>query len=340
MSDKPASMRDVAQHAGVSLSTVSRVLRGAPGVAPQVRQRVQDSADALSYVVSRNASGLVTGRTGRVAVVAPTLRPWFFGGVLAGLGDALGAADLDMLVYQVGEVRSRRGWTRAVPLRRNADAVVTVSMDLSEEECRRLDDVGVPVVLTGQSVPGRAGVFIDDRAGAAAATRHLLNLGHSRIAYIGSRTPEWFRGSARDRLAGHRAAMAEAGLEPWSLVRSPDQEGGELAMGELLSAAEPPTAVLAEFDGIAMGAHRTLRRSGVPVPGAISLMGFDNHDAASVLDLTTVDQSPYDTGLTAGRLAVDILAGTARPDTHIEMPTQIILRHSTAAPRGARGLSS
>ncbi|WP_150242914.1 LacI family DNA-binding transcriptional regulator [Nocardiopsis quinghaiensis] len=339
MSSQPASMRDVADRAGVSLSTVSRVLRGAPGVAPEVRHRVQRAADELSYVVSRNASGLVTGRTGRVAVVVPFLQPWYFGVALAGISDALREADLDMLVYQVGETRARQGWTRSLPLRRNTDAVVTVSMDLSEEECRRLDDVGVPMVLVGQCVPRRASVYIDDRAGAAGATRHLLNLGHTRVAYIGSRTEEWFSTSSRHRLEGYGAAMADAGLSPWSVVRSPGHEGGGLAMGELLSDHDPPTAVLAEFDSIALGAYRTLRRSGVRVPDSVSLMGFDNHEAASVLDLTTVDQAPYDTGLAAGRLTVDILTGTARDDVQLEMPTQLILRQSTAAPRGTRGLS-
>ncbi|WP_040684985.1 LacI family DNA-binding transcriptional regulator [Nocardiopsis halotolerans] len=337
MPSQPASMRDVAHRAGVSLSTVSRVLRDAPGVAPEVRQRVQRAADELSYVVSRNASGLVTGRTGRVSVVVPFLRPWFFGAALSGISDALREADLDMLVYQVGETRSREGWARALPLRRNTDAVVTVSMDLSEEECRRLEDVGVPMVLMGQKVSGRASVYIDDRAGTAGATRHLLNLGHTRVAYIGSRSEAWYSTSSRHRLEGYEAAMAEAGLSPWPVVKAPGHTGGELAMGELLSDHEPPTAVLAEFDDIALGAHRTLRRAGVRVPDSISLMGFDNHDAAAVMDLTTVDQAPYDSGLTAGRLTVDILNGAAR-HTHVEMPTQLILRQSTAAPRTTRGL--
>jgi DNA-binding LacI/PurR family transcriptional regulator len=332
-------MRDVARLAEVSLSTVSRVLRGAPGVAPEVRERVRRAAEELSYVVSRNASGLVTGRTGRVAVVLPSLRPWFFGSVLAGIGDALREADLDVLVYQVGETRTGEGWTRALPLRRNTDAVVTVAMDLSEEECHRLDDVGVPLVLVGQKAPDRACVYIDDRAGAAGATRHLLNLGHTRVAYIAARSGARPSASSRHRSEGHEAAMAEAGLSAWTVAKATGHTGGELAMGELLSAHDPPTAVLAEFDDLALGAYRTLRHSGVRVPDSISLVGFDNHEAAAVMDLTTVDQAPYDTGLAAGRLTTDVLGGTAG-HLQVEMPTQLILRQSTAAPRGTRGLFS
>lgn len=328
-------MRDVARRAGVSLSTVSRVLRSAPGVTPEVREHVQRCADELSYVVSRNASGLVTGRTGRVAAVVRSLEPWFFGSALSGVGEVLQRSGLDMLVYQVGV----HEWARSLPLARNSDAVITMSLDLSEKECLLLDRVGVPLVLTGQRVPGRACVFVDDRAGAAAATRHLLNLGHTRIAYVGSRTTSPFGQSSRDRLAGYTAAMAGAGLEPWSVLRSHGHEGGGLAAGELLSAVCPPTAMLAESDTMALGAHRTLRRSGVAIPEAISLMGLDNHEAAEVLDLTTVDQAPRRIGVEAGLLTTGILQGTRPHDAHVELPTQIIPRQSTATPKESGGPS-
>ncbi len=339
MSQPQPSMRDVAHRAGVSLSTVSRVLRGAPGVAPLVRERVRQAAEELSYVVSRNASGLVTGRTGRVAVLVPRLGPWYFGTVLAGVAETLGEADLDLLVYQLGDSAAREAWMRDLPPRRNSDAVITVSMNLTETECRRLDHIGVPLVLTGQRLPGRTCVYVDDRAGAAGATRHLLNLGHTRIAFIGVRTGADPDHSSLERSQGYASAMTEAGHTPWHVTKKSGREGGEHAMGELLSAMDPPTAVLAETDEIALGALRTLRRSRVPVPEAISVMGFDNHDAASVLDLTTVDQDPRGTGASAGRLAQEMLRGAAPRASHVETPVQILLRQSTAAPRGARGLS-
>ena len=231
MSQRQPSMRDVAHRAGVSLSTVSRVLRGAPGVAPQVRERVREAAEELSYVVSRNASGLVTGRTGRVAVVVPRLGPWYFGTVLAGIGEILGEANLDLLVYQLGEPDAREAWMRDLPPRRNADAVVTVSMDLTEAECRRLDRIGVPLVFTGQQLPGRTCVYVDNRAGAAGATRHLLNLGHTRIAFIGARTGVEPKHSSVERAEGYASAMAGAGHAPWQVTMTSGHEGGEHAMG-------------------------------------------------------------------------------------------------------------
>lgn len=333
MPNRPTSMRDVARRAGVSLSTVSCVLRGAPGVTPEVRGRVRAVADELSYAVSRNASGLVTGRTCRVAAVVPSLRSWYFASVVSGLGHALYEAGLDMLVHQAGRLED---WPHTLPLRHNSDALVAVALGLTEDQCAQVADMVGPVILVGEQLPGRASVYIDDHAGTAGATRHLLNLGHTRIAYIGSRTDRGMSPSSAARLAGYHEAMTEADLEPWTVTKPPGPGGGELAVGELLSHQSPPTAVLAESDDVALGAHRALRRSGVPVPEAISLMGFDDHDVSSVVDLTTVDQSPETLGQVAGRLTADLVRGRRPPDTRVELPVQIIPRQSTAAPRERR----
>lgn len=333
MPKRSAGMRDVARRAEVSLSTVSRVLRGVPGVAPEVRERVRAAADELSYAVSRNASGLVTGRTCRVAVVVPSLRPWFFGAVASGLGHVLHGAGLDMLVHQAEGLED---WTRDLPLAHNSDALVAVALQVTEEQYSHMSGLAGPVVLAGEELPGRASVYIDDRAGTAGATHHLLNLGHIHIAYIGTHTEHGPSRSSAARLAGYHDAMAEAGLEPWTVTKSPGPGGGELAVGELLSHQSPPTAVLAESDDVALGAYRALRRSGVRVPEAISLMGFDDHDASATLDLTTVDQDPAALGAAAGHLAADLVHGRRHCDTRIELPVQIVPRQSTAAPQERR----
>ncbi|GHD26595.1 LacI family transcriptional regulator [Nocardiopsis kunsanensis] len=300
---------------------------------PEVRDKVRAAAEELSYAVSRNASGLVTGRTCRVAVVVPSLRPWYFASVVSGLGHALHEAGLDMLVHQVGHLED---WIHTLPLRHNSDALVAVALELTEEQCAHAADMAGPVVLVGERLPGRASVHIDDHAGTAGATRHLLNLGHARIAYIGSRTDGGMSLSSTARLNGYHEAMTEAGLEPWTVTKSPGPGCGELAVGELLSHQSPPTAVLAESDNVALGAHRALRRSGVPVPGAISLMGFDDHDVSSALDLTTVDQAPQTLGRVTGHLVADLVQGRRPSDTCVELPVQIVPRQSTAAPRKRR----
>ncbi|QVQ50493.1 substrate-binding domain-containing protein [Spiractinospora alimapuensis] len=334
MQNSPGSrMRDVADRAGVSLSTVSRALRGAPGVDPEVRRRVERCARELSYVVSRNASGLVTGRTGRIAALVPFLQPWFFGVALAGVSDALRDADLDLLVYQVGDVGQLDACLRRLPLSRNADAVIAVALDLKTTERARLDELGVPLVFCNQRVDEYPSVYIDNEAASVAATRHVLNLGHTDVAFIGSRDATGFAWTSDERWRGHAEAMAAAGLPRRLVIGGPGHRGGASGMAELLSSDTVPTAVLAESDDIAMGVLTTLQRSRVAVPDAISVVGFDNNDVAEVLDLTTVAQPVYDLGFQAGQLAGSALEGDVPRDYHVVLPTQLVLRRSTSTPR-------
>ncbi|NYE50829.1 DNA-binding LacI/PurR family transcriptional regulator [Spinactinospora alkalitolerans] len=338
VSDHPR-MSDVAERAGVSLSTVSRALRGATGVAPSVRENVERAAAELGYVVSRGASGLVTGRTGRIAVLVPFLQPWFFGVALAGMSTEMRSSGRDMLVYQVGDVTELNAYIRSLPLRSNVDAVIAVALDLEEGEAARFDEIGVPVVFCSQRVKDRASVFIDNTEAAADAARHLLNLGHARIAYIQSSDETGFSWASHDRLRGYEAAMAEAGAAPLVVTERPGHEGGALGMGRLLSMADPPTAVFAESDDVAMGALQVVRRSRLEVPDVVSVMGFDDSDMAALADLTTVAQPVFDMGVQAARLAAETIDASEPCSEHVRLDTRLVVRRSTAVPRPTRSLT-
>lgn len=328
-------MSDVAARAGVSLSTVSRALREAPGVAQEVRDRVRQAANDLSYVVSRDASALVTGATGRIAVLVPFLQPWFFGVALSGVANRLRAAERDMLTYEVGDRRAARDVLAELPLKRNVDAVIALALDLGDEEIAVLDEIGVPVVFASQCVQGRPSVFVDNAAATAAATRQLINLGHTRIGFVQPSDSTGFSWNSRTRAQGFQRAMAEAGLTvpDEAVVRTESgPRGGADAAAEFLARPDPPTAVVAESDDVAFGVLRTAWRSGVAVPGALSVTGFDNHDTAELLGLTTVEQPVSELGARAAELAVQ---ATAEPDvaTHVELPTRLVVRDSAARPR-------
>src|SRR5690349_3207435 len=144
------TMADVAERAGVSASTVSRTLRGLSNVSPDVRARVEKAARELNFAVSRHASSLVTGRTGVVAVLVPTLNSWFMGSALSSLGPLLRAADMELTVYVIPDLAERAAFFERLPARRNADALLVFSFDLTEEESTRLDDLGMPVIYVSQ----------------------------------------------------------------------------------------------------------------------------------------------------------------------------------------------
>ncbi|MFE0180006.1 LacI family DNA-binding transcriptional regulator [Streptomyces olivaceus] len=339
--EKGATLADVAERAGVSPSTVSRTLRGLSTVSPQTRARVEKAARELSFAISRSASSLVTGRTGRVAVLVPNLDSWFLGAALAGLAPALNAAGLDMLVYSVTTAEQRAEFFDRLPARRNADALLVVSFALSPRERARLDDLGMPLVFVSQHEQGRAGAYVDDVEAARRGTRYLLNLGHRRIAYLEPADPSGFAWSSRARLDGYREALAEAGVDrDDELVRRvADWQGPSLdaAVGRLLSLAEPPTAVFAETDDIAFRLLTVLRGVNVPVPARMSVLGFDGHAMAEPWDLSTLAQPARRLGEAAAELARQVIQDPAtHGERHVVLPVELVPRGSTGPAPGAR----
>lgn len=329
-------MADVAHRAGVSVSTVSRTLRGLSTVSDTTRARVEVAARELSFAITRSASSLVTGRTGRVAVLLPELESWFLGAALSGMAPALRDAGLELLLYSVTDVHERADFFDRLPARRNADALLVVSFALSPAERARLDDLGMPLVFVSQHAPGRPSVYVDDENASLRGTRHLLNLGHRRIAFLQTADETGFTWSSRNRLAGHLRALAEAGVEQDdSLVLSvPDWKGSGMAaaVGRLLSLQDPPTAVFTETDDLAFRLLAALREANIPVPGRISVMGFDDHVMAGVMGLTTLAQPAVDIGRAAVDLTRSVIDDPDGEHPHIILPTELVPRGSTAPP--------
>lgn len=328
-------MADVAERAGVSPSTVSRTLRGLPTVSPEVRTRVEQAARELNFAVSRQAASLVTGRTGVVAVLVPTLNSWFMGSALSSLGPMLRAAGRELNVYVIPDMAERTAFFEQLPARRNADALLVFGFDLTEEETARLDDLGMPVIYVSQHAEGRPSVYVDDVAGALMATRHLLNLGHRRIAFAPTVGASGFSFSSRERLLGYQQALTEAGIplddELVVTMAIDDKRGLVAGVGRLLSLREPPTALFAEQDELAVAVVHTLRRARIEVPERMSVIGFDDHQVAEWFDLSTVAQSPSDMGRVAGELALRLIDDSeADHSRHVVLPVELIPRATTA----------
>ncbi len=266
---EPVNLADVARLAKVSPATASRALSDHPHVAAATRARVWDAARALEYVVSPDASGLARGTTGRIAVVVPHLSRWWFGAALEGLADVLRGAGRDLLLYHLGDAAARRAFFAELPARRRADAVVLLDVDVDVAERARLERIGVGIVSAGTRIGHHPSVSIDDAVAGRQAVDHLLHLGHRRIGMIVTTDPELDPGQPEGRAAAYRAALADAGVahDPALTVTVPwSPEGGARAMGELLGLSDPPTAVYAHTDEVALGAVGTLRRAGLAVP--------------------------------------------------------------------------
>ncbi|WP_189929401.1 LacI family DNA-binding transcriptional regulator [Streptomyces sulfonofaciens] len=335
-----ASITDVARATGVSASTVSRALRGRPGVSVEVRARIVEAAAALGYTASRSASSLASGRTFSIGVIVPYVGRWFFGTVVDAAEHVFSAAGYDVLLYNLGSPDARKRFFTKLPVRKRVDAVLSLLVP-DDDEADALRSLGVPLAaIVGEPRPGFTVVGIDDRAGAQSAVRHLVNLGHRRIGMIsGDSGPQHWTAPVRRRQA-YLDVLSDAGLAHDPALEADGGytvEGGERAMTELLAASRPPTAVFAQSDEMAMGALRALRLHRLRVPDDVSIIGFDNHELADVIGLTTIAQPVAAQGAQAAGLLVRQLEhARLAPPAHVQLPIRLELRDTTAPPNPRR----
>jgi DNA-binding LacI/PurR family transcriptional regulator len=329
-----AGIRDVAERAGVSVATVSRALRGLPRVSDETRERVRAAAVELGYVPSPTAASLASGRTSTVGVIVPWVTRWFFSSVVQGAQSVLADHGYDLLLYELGGRQEARDRLFGRLLHKRVDAVLVLSLPMTEAEQRALVALDRPVAMVGGCGSGFPGVGIDDIEAALTATRHLIELGHERIAFIGRPAPGADYPTQRDRHTGYRRALAEAGLRPNRALETLGDytvAAGTEQMARLLGGRERPTAVFAACDEMAFGALHAARTAGVAVPDDLSVIGIDDHEMAPLLDLTTVAQPARYQGRIAAELLLHMLRGDGRwPDRPIVVPTQLVLRGTTA----------
>ena len=341
-----ASITDVARRAEVSVATVSRALRGLPNVAPATRRRVTEAAEELHYVADLNASRLAAGRTLSIGLLVSSLSKWFMGQVVSGAEAVVAAAGYDVVLYQTERTDSPRTFLSASAYRKRVDGLLIVVPPPASELPTEILDLGLPAVTAGVRWPGLGWVGVDDRTAATTATRHLLNLGHERVALIGD-DPSEHNQQADDRRAGYRAALSAAGV-PHDPALEVDggftAHGGSSAMAQLLSANSLPTAVFCMNDEMAFGALRTLRLAGLSVPRDISLIGFDDHKLVACADLTTVSQPARQIGEVAATLLIERLTepeGAGKYARSVALDTQLQVRATTGPRRvGTAGQAS
>jgi LacI family transcriptional regulator, repressor for deo operon, udp, cdd, tsx, nupC, and nupG len=334
-----STIKDVAEAAGVSIATVSRALHGLPRVSEATRQRVLAAAAELRYVASPSAASLASGQTNAIGVVAPFVNRWYFAAIVHSAEERLRKTGYDLLLYSLGtDAHERRRAFSGTLLRKRVDGVLVLGLQPTVEEVAALSTVGGPVAIVGADVPGWASVRIDDEGAARCAVRHLLGLGHQRIGFIGGDDP-LHTAMPADRRLGYRAELVTAGLP----VR-PELEadggftvrGGLVAAEQLLRLPEPPTALFAASDEMAMGAVRAARQAGLRVPEDVSVIGIDDHEMAELLDLTTVAQPVVAQGVLAAEMILAALADPGQPLPAVTVPTELVVRGTTGpAPQQA-----
>ena len=336
-----AGIEDVAKLAGVSTATVSRALSGRGHVSPASKAKVEEAAALLGYVVSSNASSLASGRTRNIGVVIPFLNRWFFSSVLEGAQQALLRRGYDLTLYNLsGDGRERSSVFEHFLLRQRVDAVIAVSLELTEHEVQRLHDLGKPLVGVGGPIPGVRTLTIDDVAVARLATEHLIGLGHRRIAHIGGQLEfDLDFHLPTNRRIGYEGALRDVGVEPDpSLFAAADFtiRGGYHAAKQLLGRPhDRPTAIFAASDEMAIGSILAARDLGLVVPRDVSIIGIDDYDLSDFFGLSTVAQFPRGQGEKAVEILMEHLepvADAAPRASMTQLPFELRVRSSTATP--------
>jgi LacI family transcriptional regulator len=337
------TIREVADLAGVSIATVSRVVNGRDDVAPETRELVQRVIRERGYQANRSARGLSGGRTGLVGVLVPLVHPAYFSAILAGAAEALYEQDMRLLLSPTHHEHAREVSLLDRLTHGTTDGALLVLPEESSAELVELLDQGYHFVVVDprerldERVPA---VSAAHASGADQAIRHLLGLGHRRIGMI-TGPARWV--ATEDRRRGYHAALAAAGIMPDpELEVESDFEipGGERAGGRLLDLPQPPTAIFAGNDNIAIGTIQAARARGVRVPEDLSVVGFDDVEHATIVTpaLTTIRQPLAEMGRMAVSMLVRLLERQGIETLHVELGTRLVVRDSTAPPRvPARG---
>jgi LacI family transcriptional regulator len=334
------TIRDIADLAGVSIATVSRVLNDRPDVAPDTRETVLQVAREHGFNRNRGPRPLGRGRTGFIGLTLPLIADAYFGPILSGASEALYEEDMRIILAPTLHEHDREISMLEHLVQESTDGAILMLPSESQDELRELQARNYPFVVVDPMEPPPDGipcVSAMHASGAKQATEHLLQLGHRRIAALAG-ADGWY--ATEERLLGFRAAMAGAGILPDpELIAYSDWQirGGETAAEKLLSHPDPPTAIFGFNDNVAIGALNAARRRGLRVPDDVSIVGFDDTFQSRIVwpQLTTVRQPLQELGRTGVSLLMRLLEGQRVEALRMELSTTLVVRASTAPPRDA-----
>lgn len=332
-----ATIRDVARLAGVGVGTVSRVLNNNPSVSEATRQKVLEAIQALDYVPNPFARRLSLGKALSLAVIVPFFTRPSFVERLRGVEAAIAETEYDLILYNVETVAKRDTYFREVPRRDRIDGLLIISLSPRDADVARFAAANVPTVLVDANHLRLNRVIIDDVTGGHVATRHLIDLGHEKIAFLGDPYPNPFNfTSSHDRYTGYRRALAEAGIpfrpEYYVTGEHGVTKARELAH-QLLTLPDPPTAIFAASDTQAFGALEAAQDLGLQVPQDLSVVGYDDIEVAEYLNLTTVRQPLFESGWRGVHLLLRTIEDPAAELVCDLLPIELIVRSTTAPPR-------
>ena len=330
------TIKEVAKRANVSIATVSRVLNLSDKVTPETRDKVLVACSDLGYSPNLLAQRLKLGRTNSIVAVLPFLTLPSIVERLRGVQQALAPTEFDLIPFSVGTPEDRETYLLSLANRSRADGVLIISMPITEQQVQRFQKIGMQVVLIDSVHPEFKSINVDDVAGGKLATDYLIELGHRRIGFISDHleNPLHFLSMA-ERYKGYCKALNENGIKINPNYQKQGPHGREEAKKmslELLSLPEPPTAIFAASDTQAIGVLDAANQLGIKVPDDLSVIGYDDIRDADYVNLTTIKQPLFESGLEGGSAILEQVESGISEPLQINLPITLILRGTTAPP--------
>ncbi len=333
----PATLRDIARHAGVSVTTAHRGINGKGELNEETRQRILDAAKELGYVRNETARSLVSGRSNTIGMIVTDNASPVYAGIVRGVESVVKSAGFGLLLCNSaddpGEALSCLELLRS----KQVDGVLITPVQSDLAELDYLRDAHIPYVLLLRTFDNALDdvVVTNNEAAGRAAAGLLVELGHRRIGHIAG--PAHIS-SARGRLAGYTQALQDGGLpvDPNLIVYAPfTTEGGYRAALDLLNRDDRPSAIFSANDMQAVGVMKAARELGIRLPDELALVGGDDIELAEFLEvpLTTFHQPAFEIGSRGAELLLSRLVGDAKEPQQIVMTPQLIVRQSSGGPR-------
>jgi LacI family transcriptional regulator len=330
MSD--VTIYDVAAQAGVSISTVSRVLNTPGQVQEQTRTRVLAAIDALNFVPRADATARARKGTGRIGVLAPFFTYPSFVQRLRGVAEALANTPYELVIYNVDTSIRRDAYLESLPVTRRLDGLIVMSLAVNAVAAQRLLNHTLEVVLIEYAHSNFSSIEIDNVHGGEMVADFFVSRGHQRFGFVGdSEVPEYALFISGQRFDGYQRRLREHGLALHERHVGLTHHGREYARQkthQIMNHDQPPTAIFASSDTQAMGALQAIRERGLRVPHDVAIVGFDDIDIAGYIGLTTVRQPLEESGRAAVEQLLAQIEDRSRPVRRVNLELQIIQRET------------
>jgi DNA-binding LacI/PurR family transcriptional regulator len=331
--NSPPTIYDVAKLSGLSIATVSRVLNSPDRVSEASRLKVMAAIDELGFVPSAEARSRVLQGTGRIGVISPFFTSPSFTDRLRGVAAGLANSNYELVIYTVDSMSRLDGYLAALPIRGNVDGLIVISLPIDDAAANRLITNQLETVLIEYAHPNFSTILVDDWSGGQLAAQHLIERGHRRCAYVYfGQHPEYSIHPEIQRLVGYRETLNSNGIElPEQYIQYVplSRQGISEKLRELMELPDPPTAIFAPADDLAIRVIHGLRELGLHTPQDISVIGFDDIDIAEHVGLTTISQSLVESGRMAVELLLARLSNPERPVQQVRVQIQLKNRDTT-----------